>query len=72
MTGHHAFPDDAFRTAKNPTLFDYAKKMGYETIYIDIDNGYLLPLRKAAREGPVEILGPVDDRAVVQGAPHRS
>jgi len=30
--------------------------MGYETIYIDIDNGYLFPLRKAAREGPVRSL----------------
>ncbi len=56
VTGHNAFPDDAFRTDKNPTLFDYAKKMGYETIYIDIDNGYLFPLRKAAREGPVRSL----------------
>jgi glucan phosphoethanolaminetransferase (alkaline phosphatase superfamily) len=53
VTGHHAFPDDAFRTDKNPTLFDYAKKMGYETIYVDIDQGYLSPLMKAAREGPV-------------------
>ncbi len=42
VTGHNAFPDDAFQTDKNPTLFDYAKKMGYETIYIDIDNGYFL------------------------------
>jgi hypothetical protein len=56
VTGHNAFPDDAFQTAKNPTLFDYAKKMGYETIYIDIDNGYLFPLRQAAREGPVRSL----------------
>ncbi len=56
VTGHNAFPDDAFRTVRNPTLFDYAKKMGYETIYIDIDNGYLLPLRKGAREGPVRSL----------------
>ena len=53
VTGHHAFPDDTFRTDKNPTLFDYAKKMGYETIYVDIDQGYLSPLMKAAREGPV-------------------
>jgi glucan phosphoethanolaminetransferase (alkaline phosphatase superfamily) len=56
VTGHNAFPDDAFRTARNPTLFDYAKKMGYETIYIDIDEGYLFPLMKAAREGPVRSL----------------
>jgi glucan phosphoethanolaminetransferase (alkaline phosphatase superfamily) len=56
VTGHNAFPDDAFRTAKNPTLFDYAKKMGYETVYIDINNGYLFPLVKAARGGPVRSL----------------
>jgi glucan phosphoethanolaminetransferase (alkaline phosphatase superfamily) len=56
VTGHNAFPDDFFRTDKNPTLFDYAKKMGYETIYVDIDQGYLSPLMKAAREGPVRSL----------------
>ena len=56
VTGHNAFPDDAFRTSKNPTLFDYAKKMGYETIYIDIDNGYLSPLMKTAQEGHVRSL----------------
>jgi len=56
ITGHNAFPDDAFRTSKNPTLFDYAKKMGYETIYIDINNGYLSPLMKAAQEGHVRSL----------------
>jgi len=56
VTGHNAFPDDAFRTLKNPTLFDYAKKMGYETIYIDIDNGYLSPLMKTAQEGHVRSL----------------
>jgi glucan phosphoethanolaminetransferase (alkaline phosphatase superfamily) len=56
ITGHNAFPDDAFRTARNPTIFDYAKKMGYETIYIDIDKGYLSPLVKAAGGGPVRSL----------------
>jgi glucan phosphoethanolaminetransferase (alkaline phosphatase superfamily) len=56
ITGHNAFPDDAFRTARNPTLFDYAKKMGYETIYIDIDHGYLSPLVKEAGDGPVRSL----------------
>ena len=56
ITGHNAFPDDAFRTARNPTIFDYAKKMGYETIYIDIDKGYLSPLVKAAGDGPVRSL----------------
>jgi glucan phosphoethanolaminetransferase (alkaline phosphatase superfamily) len=56
ITGHNAFPDDAFQTARNPTIFDYAKKMGYETIYIDIDKGYLSPLVKAARDGPIRSL----------------
>ena len=56
ITGHNAFPDDAFRTDRNPTLFDYAKKMGYETIYIDIDQGSLAPLMKAARGAPVRSL----------------
>jgi glucan phosphoethanolaminetransferase (alkaline phosphatase superfamily) len=56
ITGHNAFPDEAFRTATNPTIFDYAKKMGYETIYIDIDKGYLYPLVKAAGDGPVRSL----------------
>jgi len=56
MTGHNAFPDDGFRTARNPTVFDYAKKMGYETIYIDIDHGYLSTLVKAAGDGPVRSL----------------
>jgi len=53
ITGHNAFPDDAFRTGKNPTIFDYAKKMGYETIYIDINQIYLYSLLKAAGDGPV-------------------
>jgi lipid A ethanolaminephosphotransferase len=56
ITGHNAFPDEAFRTTRNPTIFDYAKKMGYETIYIDIDKGYLSPLVKAAGDGPVRSL----------------
>ncbi|MGD0661185.1 MAG: sulfatase-like hydrolase/transferase [Syntrophorhabdales bacterium] len=56
VTGHNAFPDNAFLTDRNPTIFDYAKKMGYETIYIDIDQGYLSPLLKAARGGPVRSL----------------
>jgi len=56
ITGHNAFPDIAFRTARNPTLFDYAKKMGYETVYIDIDEGYLSMLVKAAGDGPVRSL----------------
>jgi glucan phosphoethanolaminetransferase (alkaline phosphatase superfamily) len=56
ITGHNAFPDDDFRTAKNPTLFDYAKKMGYQTLYIDINQIYLYALRKAAGAGPVRSL----------------
>ena len=56
ISGHNAFPDDGFRTARNPTVFDYAKKMGYETIYIDIDHGYLPALVKAAGDGPVRSL----------------
>jgi glucan phosphoethanolaminetransferase (alkaline phosphatase superfamily) len=56
LSGHNAFPDDAFRTDRNPTIFDYAKKMGYETIYIDINQGYLPKLIKAAGDGPVRSL----------------
>jgi glucan phosphoethanolaminetransferase (alkaline phosphatase superfamily) len=56
ITGHNAFPDDTFQTDKNPTIFDYAKKMGYETIYIDINRIYLSSLRKAAGDGPVRSL----------------
>ena len=56
ITGHNAFPDDTFRTDKNPTIFDYAKKMGYETIYIDINRVYLSSLMKAAGSGPVRSL----------------
>ena len=56
ITGHNEFPDDAFRTDKNPTIFDYAKKMGYETIYIDINQIYLYSLIKATGKGPVRSL----------------
>ena len=56
VTGHNEFPDNDFRTFKNPTLFDYAKKMGYETIYIDVDSGYLSKLLETAREGHVRSL----------------
>jgi lipid A ethanolaminephosphotransferase len=56
ITGHNTFPDDTFRTDRNPTVFDYAKRMGYETIYIDIDQGALSPLMKAARGAPVRSL----------------
>ena len=56
ISGHNAFPDNAFRTDKNPTLFDYAKKMGYETICIDINETCLYSLMKAAGAGPVRAL----------------
>ncbi len=56
ISGHNAFPDSGFRTDRNPTLFDYAKKMGYETIYIDINQGYLPKLMKAAGKAPVRSL----------------
>ncbi len=56
LTGHNEFPDKDYRTDKNPTIFDYAKKMGYETIYIDINRVYLASLKKAAGDGPVTSL----------------
>jgi glucan phosphoethanolaminetransferase (alkaline phosphatase superfamily) len=56
ITGHNAFPDNAFRTDKNPTIFDYAKKMGYETICIDTNRVYPYSLMKAAGNGPVRSL----------------
>ena len=56
ISGHNAFPDNAFRTDKNPTIFDYAKKMGYETICIDINETCLYSLMKAAGDGPVRAL----------------
>ncbi len=56
ITGHNEFPDSTFRTDKNPTILDYAKKMGYETIYIDINQIYLYSLIKAAGKGPVRAL----------------
>ncbi|MDD2582493.1 MAG: sulfatase-like hydrolase/transferase [Desulfuromonadaceae bacterium] len=56
ITGHNEFPDDTFQTDRNPTIFDYAKKMGYETIYIDVNNVYLSSLMKAAGDSPVRSL----------------
>jgi len=53
ITGHNSFPDHDFRTEKNPTIFDYAKKMGYETLYIDVNQIYLYSLLQAAGGGPV-------------------
>ena len=56
ITGHSTFPDHDFRTEKNPTIFDYAKKMGYQTIYIDINWACLASLIKAAGDGHVRSL----------------
>jgi len=56
ISGHNSFPDDDFRTDRNPTIFDYAKNMGYETIYIDINQGYLPKLMKAAGDSQVRSL----------------
>ena len=56
ISGHNSLPDDDFRTDRNPTIFDYAKKMGYETIYIDINQAYLPQLLKAAGDAPVRSL----------------
>ena len=56
ITGHNTFPDHDFRTEKNPTIFDYAKKMGYKTIYIDINRVCLASLIKAAGDGHVRSL----------------
>lgn len=56
ISGHNTFPDNTFRTDRNPTIFDYAKKMGYETIYIDINHGYLPKLVQAAGNGSIRSL----------------
>jgi len=41
ISGHNKFPDKDYHTAKNPTIFDYAKKMGYKTVFIDVNGCYL-------------------------------
>jgi len=41
VSGHNELPDEAYRTDKNPTIFDYAKKMGYRTVFIDVNHSYL-------------------------------
>jgi glucan phosphoethanolaminetransferase (alkaline phosphatase superfamily) len=56
ISGHNEFPDNEYQTDKNPTIFDYAKKMGYETIYIDLNQVYLYSLMQAAGNGPVRSL----------------
>jgi glucan phosphoethanolaminetransferase (alkaline phosphatase superfamily) len=56
ISGHNEFPDNEYQTDKNPTIFDYAKKMGYETIYIDLNQVYLYSLMQAAGNGPIRSL----------------
>jgi glucan phosphoethanolaminetransferase (alkaline phosphatase superfamily) len=56
LTGHNEFPDNDYRTDKNPTIFDYAKKMGYETVYIDINRVYLASLKKSSGDCSVTSL----------------
>ncbi len=56
ISGHNSFPDNDFLTDRDPTIFDYAKKMGYETVYIDINQAYLPKLLKAAGDAPVRSL----------------
>jgi glucan phosphoethanolaminetransferase (alkaline phosphatase superfamily) len=41
VSGAADIPDREFRTAKNPTLFDFAKAVGYETLFIDVDHSWL-------------------------------
>jgi glucan phosphoethanolaminetransferase (alkaline phosphatase superfamily) len=50
LSGHKKFPDKDLRTAKNPLLFDYAKKMGYKTIFIDVNGSYLTNRAQRARQ----------------------
>lgn len=40
-SGASEIPDRDFRTVKNPTLFDFAKAMGYETLFIDVNHAWL-------------------------------
>jgi glucan phosphoethanolaminetransferase (alkaline phosphatase superfamily) len=56
ITGHNTFPDHDFRTEKNPTIFDYAKKWGYKPIYFDTNRVCLASLIKAAGDGHVKSL----------------
>jgi glucan phosphoethanolaminetransferase (alkaline phosphatase superfamily) len=41
VSGASDMPDREFRTAKNPTLFDFAKALGYKTLYLDVNHGWL-------------------------------
>lgn len=53
ISGATAMPDREFRTAKNPTLFDFAKAMGYKTVFIDVDHTWLSV--RADEEGTTKI-----------------
>jgi len=53
LSGHNKFPDKDFRTAKNPLPFDYAKKMGYKTIFIDVNGSYLTARTQKARQDSI-------------------
>lgn len=41
LTGLSTLPDEEYRLAQNPTIFQYAKAMGYETYYFDSQTDYL-------------------------------
>lgn len=41
ISGASVIPDRDFRTVKNPTLFDFAKALGYETLFIDVNHAWL-------------------------------
>ena len=41
ISGASAMPDREFRTVKNPTLFDFAKALGYQTLFIDVNHAWL-------------------------------
>jgi glucan phosphoethanolaminetransferase (alkaline phosphatase superfamily) len=41
LTGVGTLPDTEYRMAQNPTIFQYAKAMGYETYYFDSQADYL-------------------------------
>ena len=41
ISGASVIPDREFRTVKNPTLFDFAKALGYQTLFIDVNHAWL-------------------------------
>jgi len=53
ISGHNVFPDKELRTAKNPTLFDYAGKMGYRTVFIDVNESYLTSRARENKENSI-------------------